>query len=337
LNQISRVLVVAAFGLLYTAHLQATEFPRGFFIEDLRSNPPAPAFYNLETHKVEPLHFKQRYIDFLDVTWDQERGRVFFSAHPSRQEPFRVYMKEWPEGDEKVVYENPAGPFRFLLSPDGERLALQVMGPASWPVLAIFDWQTQRGTGLGQGYSPDWSSDGKRLLFLRIPGSLPTWLYEYVVETDTSTELVKEPVMEAVYTDDSEQILLKTASQSKKCDVFQLWNRRKDRQQVFSLDNPSACKKKTISQREIAAFPGHRFFHFKESIGSHEPENQSVIVTDVWGGRLQSISNDDWDPAVMAVEETSLAMSEEPIYLVPADGAGGKIEIPQARFIRPHH
>ena len=39
----------------------------------------------------------------------------------------------------------------------------------------------------------------------------------------------------------------------------------------------------------------------------------------------------------MAVEETSLAMSEEPIYVVSADGAGGKIEIPQAQFIRIHH
>jgi hypothetical protein len=55
---------------------------------------------------------------------------------------------------------------------------------------------------------------------------------------------------------------------------------------------------------------------------------------DVWGGRLQTIPHEDWNPQAMAVEETALAMSEEPIYVVPADGAGGKIEIPQARFIR---
>ena len=315
----------------------AVEYPRGFFIEDLRHNPPSPAFYNLESHHVEPFRLKQAYIDFLDVYWDRERGHVLFSAHTSRKEPFKIYMKDWPDGDEKVIYENPTGPFRFLLSPDGERLALQVMGPSSWPVLAVYDWQTQKGIGLGQGHSPDWSADGRKLLFLKIPGSLPSWLYEYSVDTDTATRLVDEPVMEAVYTDDPAQIILKSASQSKRCDVFQMWNRRTDRYQVFYLEDPGVCKKRTISQRELAAFPGHRFFFFKESIGSHDPENQSLIVTDVWGGRLQTISYEDWDPAASAVEGTTLAMSEEPIFLVSADGAGGKAEIPQARFIRAHH
>jgi hypothetical protein len=315
---------------------QAADFPRGFFIEDLRRNPPSPAFYNLETHKVEPLRFNQNYIDFLDVCWDHDRGRVFFSARTSHKDSFRVYMKAWPDGEEKVVYENPLGPFRFLLSPDGSRLALQVMGPSSWPILAVFDWETQQGVNLGQGHSPDWSADGQRLLFLKIPGALPSWLNEYDVTTGTSTQLLSEPVMEAVYMDDPQQILVKTASQSRRCDVFQIWNRRKDQFHIFSVEDASLCKKKTISQREVAAFPGHRFFFFKESIGSHEPENQSLIVTDVWGGHLQSIDYGDWDPAAVAVEDTSLAMSEEPISIVSADGAGGKTEIPQARFIRIH-
>jgi len=74
--------------------------------------------------------------------------------------------------------------------------------------------------GPRQGYSPDWSTDGQRLLYLKIPGELPTWLYEYRVESDTSTVLINEPVMEAVYTDDADQILLKTASQAKATDWF---------------------------------------------------------------------------------------------------------------------
>ena len=97
------------------------------------------------------------------------------------------------------------------------------------------------------------------------------------------------------------------------------------------------CKKKSITQRDLGASPGHRFFFFKESIGSHEPEDQNVIVTDVWGGRLQSIPNEEWDPQVSAIEATSLAIGEDPLYIVWADGTGKKVEIPQARFIRIHH
>src|SRR5262249_17373351 len=141
-------------------------------------------------------------------------------------EPFRIYVKAWPDGDEKVIYENTAGPFRFLVSPDGERLALQVMGPSSWPIMGIYDWQRQKWTDLGQGYSPDWSNDSQTLLFLRIPGALPSWLYEFDVAKDTATSLLAEPVMEAVYTEDAAQIILKTASQVKRCDIFQIWNRR---------------------------------------------------------------------------------------------------------------
>ena len=310
--------------------------PHGFFVQDLRRTPPVPVFYNLDQHRLEPIVFKAAYIDFLDVAWDGQHGRVFFSAHTNRKEPFKVYMKDWPDGEEKVIYENPTGPFRFLLSPDGERMALQVMGPFTWPILGVFDWQKQKWTGLGQGYSPDWSNDGQELLFLKIPSALPSWLYEYSVETDTATQLINEPVMEATYTDDPTQIILKTASQTKRCDAYQIWNRRTGRFQMFCQEDPTACKKKTISQRQLTAFPGHRFFFFKESIGSHELENQSILVTDAWGGRLQTIPYDDWDPAASAVEETHLAISEEPMYIVTADGAGGKIEIPQVRFIRAH-
>jgi hypothetical protein len=329
-------LVMVLWSIRYPLRAIASDFPRGFFLEDLQRTPPVAAFYNLETHHLEVLKLNQAYRDFIDMYWDREHGRIFFSARQTVKDPFRIYLKSWPDGEEKSIYENPTGPFRFLVSPDGQRLALQVMGPYSWPILGVYDWQAQKWTALGQGHSPDWSTDGQRLLFLKIPGSLPSWLYEYSVETDTATMLIKEPVMEAVYTDDANQILVKTASQSKRCDVFQIWNKRSEKFQIFSLEDPTLCKKKTISQRELAAFPGHRFFFFKESIGSHDPENQSVVVTDVWGGRLQSIPFDDWDPQVSAIEETSLAISEDPIYLVSADGAGRKVEINQARFIRIH-
>ena len=96
----------------------------------------------------------------------------------------------------------------------------------------------------------------------------------------------------------------------------------------------SLCKQKTVKQRELAAFPGHRFFHFKETRerGSSEA---TLIVTDVWGGRMQEVPREDWDPGAFAVEAMTLAMSDDPLYILPADGAGGKKEIPQARFIRP--
>jgi hypothetical protein len=322
------------FGLSGAARAFAVEAPRGFFLQDLRQTPPVLAFFNLETRQLEPCHFRAHYQEFLDVVWDRSRGRMLFSARTSRQEPFRIFAKAWPDGDETMIYENPTGPFRFLLSPDGERLALQIMGPSAWPIIGVYALSGAHWTDLGQGYSPDWSVDGQRLLYLKIPGALPTWLYEYDVATDSATALLREPVMEAVYTDDANQIVLKTASQAKICDVFQLWNRSKDRRSHFSLENPALCRKKTIAQRELVALPGHRFFLFKESIGSRDLEDQSVVVMDVWGGRLQAIPFDDWNPRVVVIDETALAMSENPIAIVSADGAGGKIEIPQARFFR---
>ncbi|OGR89538.1 MAG: hypothetical protein A2992_03810 [Elusimicrobia bacterium RIFCSPLOWO2_01_FULL_59_12] len=334
----NRFFLLTACFVLRSAFVCGVDFPRGFFVEDLRRDPPAPAFYNLDAQRLEPLAFKTTaYMDFLDVAWDRRRGRIFFSARASRQEPFRVFVKDWPDGEEKSIYENPAGPFRFLISPDGQRLALQVMGPFAWPVLGVYDWKNQTWSALGQGHSPDWSSDGKSLLYLKIPGALPSKLYEYSVELDAAAPLIEEPVMEAVYTDDPQKIILKTASQAKRCDVYQVWNRRTDRFHTFSLEDPGLCKKKSVAQRELAAFPEHRFILFKESVGSRDKENQSLIVSDAWGGRLQSIPYDVWNPIAGAVEAMSLAMSEDPLVVVPADGAGRKREIAQARFMRVRH
>jgi hypothetical protein len=314
----------------------AADSPRGFFIEDLQQKPPSPAFYNLETHRLEPFALQRRYIQFIEFFWDQTHNRVFFSARESKQDPFRIYVKEWPGGDEKSIYENPLGPFRFLVSPDGKRLALQIMGPWTWPTFGVYDWQDQQWTALGQGYSPDWSNDGQRLLYLHLSGGLPSWLYEYAVEQDTATLLIPEPVVEAAYTDDNNLIVVKTQNQTRRCDVFQLWNRQTNK---FSIFSPPAehfnCKKTPVAQRELGSFPGHRFLFFKETPAS--AETQDVIVSDVWGQRLQTLSQDDWDPQVVAEEETVLAMGEDPLYIVPADGAGGRTEIAHAGFIRVHH
>ena len=245
---------------LTSALVHGASFPRGFFIEDLRQKPPVPAFYNLDTHQIQPFAFRQAYTNFIDMTWDHEGGRVFFSAKATRKDPYRVYLKVWPDGEEKAIYENPLGPFRFLLSPDGRQLVLQVMGPSAWPILAVHDWEASRTTFLGQGFSPDWSPDGRHLLFLQIiDNSLPSWLTEYQVETGTATLLMKEPVAEAVYADSSERIILKTIKQSKTCDVFQVWDRNKDSFTPFSVDPPVRRGKSCPAQREVNAFPGHQF------------------------------------------------------------------------------
>jgi hypothetical protein len=320
--------------LAMAAASSAADFPRGFFVEDLRSKPAKIAFYNLDTQRMEPLALLRAYGRFIDFAWDQPRGRVFFSAREKSNDPFRVYLKEWPAGEEKIIYENPVGPFRFQLSPDGTRIALQIMGPAAWPTLAIHEWEVVRTVVLGEGYSPDWSVDSRRLLFLRIPGSLPSYLAEYRVETDTATVLLREPVMEAVYTDDPDQIILKTEAQSKRCNVFQIWNRRNGRFSVFSAEQESSRREGCATQRELNAFPGHRFFYFKESPRPTELREQSLVVADVWGGRLQALSREEWAPGASAVEPTTLLVGEDPLYVMRADGTGGRREIPQAGFIR---
>jgi hypothetical protein len=322
------------FGIRSWADSVPATLPRGFFIEDLSKKPPVPAFYNLETNQVQPFAFRQNYVQFIDFSWDRERQRVFFSARKSREEPFRIYLKNWPDGEEKPVFESPVGPFRFLLSPDGHRFALQIMGSQAWPTVAVCTWEDQRLVALGQGYSPDWSVDGQRLLFLQIPGSLPSYLSEYRVDTDTATRVLPEPVAEAVYTDDADQMIVKTARQSKRCDIFQVWNRHIGKFKPFCLQEIVEVKGQCPIQREIGAFPGHQFFFFQESRNVSENDRSRLVVTDLWGGRLQSLDPDDWQPRVNAVEATSLVVGEDPLYLVPADGTGGRREIPQVSFIQ---
>ena len=324
-----------ALGILSAELVAAGDYPRGFFVEDMRPSPSVPAFYNLETHQLQPFVFHQPYSSFIDILWDQNQGRVFFSARATPKDPYRVYLKSWPDGEEKVIYENPLGPFRFLISPDGRQLVVQVMGPSAWPFLAVHDWEASRTIFLGQGFSPDWSPDGQRLLFLKIvDNSLPSWLAEYRVETGTTTLLMQEPVAEAVYADDTDLIILKTAKQSRTCDVFQVWNRRKDSFVPFSLD-PSVRRSKSCTvQRELNAFPGHQFLSFKESADATDLSEQTLVVADTSGGRLQTIAREDWDPKATAVEATTLAIGEDPLYVFSADGTGERLEVPKARFIR---
>ena len=283
------------------------------------------------------LRPRQPYSNFIDITWDHDHGRVFFSARQTPKDPCRVYLKNWPDGEEKIIYENPLGPFRFILSPDGRALVLQVMGPSAWPILAVHEWETSRTTLLGQGFSPDWSADGQRLLFLQIPGSLPSWLAEYRVDAATSTVILNEPVTEAVYSDTADRIVLKTAKQSKACDEFQLWDRRRNSFVPFSISRGSKGAKHCTSQREINSFPGHQFLYFKESDTATDLSEQAMVVTDEEGGRLQILSHDDWDPMATAVEAATLVIGEDPLFVMSADGTGGTVEVPQARFIRPTH
>ena len=336
------LIVVACY--LQPSTFHAAEFPRGFFVENLHQKPPAPAFYNLETRRLAPFAFRQPYANFIDVTWDREQGRVFFSARLGPKDPYRLYLKLWPAGEEKVIYENPLGPFRFLLSPDGGKLALQVMGPSAWPILAVHDWENSKTTPLGQGFSPDWAIDGKSLLFLQIPGSLPSRLAEYRVDAGSATLLLEEPVAEAVYSDSSDRIVLKTAKQSKMCDEFQIWDRRRGSLGPFSVSGGTPPKarlakgsrrtKHCASQREINSFPGHQFLFFKESLSATDLDDQTMVITDASGGRLQILSREDWDPKATAVEAATIVIGEDPLYVMSADGTGGRTEIPQARFIR---
>jgi len=317
------------------AAVHAADFPRGFFVEDLRQKPPVPAFYNLDTHQLQSFSFRDKYSNFIDLTWDQAQGRIFFSARRTPKDPYRVYLKSWPDGEEKAIYENPLGPFRFLISPDGRQLVVQVMGPFAWPFLAVHDWEASHTILLGQGFSPDWSPDGKSLLFLQIKdNSLPSWLAEYQVDTGTTTLLMKEPVAEAVYADDPNLIILRTAKQSKICDAFQIWNRRKDTFKPFSAEFSGRHGKACQSQREVNAFPGHQFISFKESADATDLDEQTLVIADASGGRLQTIAREDWDPKATAVEATTLAIGEDPLYVLSADGTGEKLEVPKARFIR---
>ena len=136
-----------------------------------------------------------------------------------------------------------------------------------------------------------------------------------------------------MYADTSDRIVLKTAKQSKSCDEFQLWDRRRGTFVPFSISRGKRVKHCT-SQREINSFPGHEFLYFKESPDATDISDQTMVISDSSGGRLQTLSRDDWDPGATAVESATLAIGEDPLYVMSADGTGGSVEVPQARFIR---
>ncbi len=327
-------LLLLIFAVLSPNTVFSADVPRGFFVEDLGHTPPVPAFYDIERKQVVPFVFRTSYDRFIEVVWDRDHKRVFFSARKTPKDPYRVYLKAWPNGEEKVVYENPLGPFRFLLSPDSQQLALQVQGSSAWPILAIHDWAQSKTISLGQGFSPDWSVDGQRLLYLQIPGSLPSFLAEYRVDTSTSTLLMEAPVAEAVYADSPDRIILKSLSQAKGCDEFQIWDRTRGSLLPFSTSRGTKATKHCSTQREINAFPGHQFLYFKESDTATDFSEQTLVVTDSSGGRLQILPNEKWDPKVTAVEEGTLVIGEDPLFVTSVDGAGGIAPIPKARFIR---
>jgi dipeptidyl aminopeptidase/acylaminoacyl peptidase len=182
----------------------------------------------------------------------------------------------------------------FAASRQGQAVAYTVANPEGGSDLWVMDRQGEEqrilvACGNQRCSLPSWSADGSRLLFLCIPGSLPSYLMEYRVETDTATQLRSDPVMEAVYTDDAEQIILKTAEHARQCDMFQVWNRR--REQMGDFCHPDSWKrgKPCTAEREIAVFPDHRSFLFKESpaLGAGrqalpDPARQSLVVCDVW-------------------------------------------------------
>ena len=51
-------------------------------------------------------------------------------------------------------------------------------------------------------------------------------------------------------------------------------------------------------------------------------------------GVCKRIEREDWDPKATAVEATTLAIGEDPLYVLSADGTGEKLEVPKARFTR---
>ncbi len=59
-----------------------------------------------------------------------------------------------------------------------------------------------------------------------------------------------------------------------------------------------------------------------------------MVITDSSGGRLQTLSREDWDPMATAVEDATLVIGENPLFVMSADGTGGRVEVDQARFIR---
>jgi len=330
-----RALRVLGLAAVFSVFPGAGQCEPGLFIEDLSQTPPRPVFYRLSHQQKLPVVFEHKFDRFIDLAWDAGHTRIFFSARETRSGPFRVYRKEGLTGAETVVYQNDIGPFRFLLSPDSQRLALQVMGASAWPTIAVHEIATGQTVDLGLGFSPEWSPDGQKLLYLSIPGSLPTYLHEYDVAGATSTRLLNDSVMEAVYMESPERLLVKTSARSRVCDAFQLWDRHSNRWSEFVQAEDKRTRLCRTHQREIASLPGRQFYFFKEKRSSDPEAETFLVVVDGWGGRLVTLAPDEWEPAAVAVDATHLVVGQDPLYVLSADGAGGRREIPQSGFIRP--
>src|SRR5258708_1851046 len=64
-SELRKLFLLFALCVLNSELVAAGDYPRGFFVEDLRQDPPVPAFYNLDSHSLDPFVFRQTYSNFI--------------------------------------------------------------------------------------------------------------------------------------------------------------------------------------------------------------------------------------------------------------------------------
>jgi Tol biopolymer transport system component len=95
-----------------------------------------------------------------------QRGTLIYRSAETGGGLFTV---QWLDGTGKVqpLLDKPGAYGRFSLSPDGQRLAVEVSGESGTDVWS-YDWQRDTMTRLtftGDAYDPVWSPDGRYILF----------------------------------------------------------------------------------------------------------------------------------------------------------------------------
>ena len=102
---------------------------------------------------------------FFAPVWTADGATFVYASAGARGQHLVVHDVEARNGSQLVPFD---GLVRFVVSPDGQRIAFQILEPQNAQPLTVIDVRTGETTEIAEGLSGGffWSPDGERLLYL---------------------------------------------------------------------------------------------------------------------------------------------------------------------------
>ena len=130
-----------------------------------------------------------------------------------------------PQGVSRVIVDSVQVYLHPRLSPDGRRLAVEVQGAdgADIWIIDLGEHTAERLTREGYNNRPEWSPDGRRLLYASSHGTGVNALWSQPADGSASATLmlqVSDPIREAVYTPDGKSVVYRVDSRDTNRDIY---------------------------------------------------------------------------------------------------------------------